>query len=114
MAGRCGTLSAGPIAASVGRPRKIRAAERRTARRTGVLLYLSLAERRAEIVADAAIHAKVAPEVWGDAMAELLAHVREGRASEGMAAAVTRSTIRASGRPTDRPSRRAVPAGGEC
>lgn len=65
-------------------------AERRTHGRTGVLLYLSLAERRAEIVADAAIHSKVAPEVWGDAMAELVAHVKQGRAGEGMAAAVTR------------------------
>lgn len=65
-------------------------AERRTHGRTGVLLYLSLAERRAEIVADAAIHSKVSPEIWGDAMAELIAHVRAGRAGEGMAAAVTR------------------------
>ena len=64
--------------------------ERRTHGRTGVLLYLSLAEHRAEIVADAAIHSKVAPEVWGEAMIELVAHVRAGRAGEGMAAAVTR------------------------
>lgn len=64
--------------------------ERRTAGRTGVLLYLSLAEHRAEIVADAAIHSKVAPEVWGEAMAELIVHVRAGRAGEGIAAAVTR------------------------
>lgn len=64
--------------------------ERRTHARTGVLLYLSLAERRAEIVADTAIHSKVAPEVWGEAMTELIAHVRAGRTGEGMAAAVTR------------------------
>ena len=64
--------------------------EGRTRRRTGVLLYLSLAERRAEIVADTAIHAKVAPEVWGEAMADLVAHVRAGRPGQGMAAAVTR------------------------
>lgn len=64
--------------------------ERRTHGRTGILLYLSLAERRAEIVADAAIHSKVAPEIWGDAMAELVSHVRAGRPGDGMAAAVTR------------------------
>lgn len=64
--------------------------EHRTRGRTGVLLYLSLAEHRAEIVADAAIHAKVAPEVWGEAMAELVTHVRTGRPGDGMAAAVTR------------------------
>lgn len=63
--------------------------ERRTAGREGVLLYLSLAEHRAEIVADAAVHRVVAPELWGDAMAVLVDAVREGRAGDGMAAAVT-------------------------
>ncbi|PTQ12268.1 hypothetical protein CLG96_06945 [Sphingomonas oleivorans] len=62
--------------------------EHRTASRTGVLLYLSLAEHQAEIVADAAIHAKVAPETWGDAMAALIEAVRDGRPGDGMAAAV--------------------------
>lgn len=62
--------------------------ERRTANRVGVLLYLSLAERMAEIVADEAIHAKVPPERWGDAMAALVEHVRQGRGGDGMAAAV--------------------------
>lgn len=65
-------------------------AEKRTASRTGVLLYLSLAEHQAEIVADEAIHAKVAPEVWGEAMAALIDAVRAGRPGEGMAAAVAR------------------------
>ena len=62
--------------------------ENRTRTRTGVLLYLSLAERRAEIVADAAITAKVAPELWGDAMAAMIPHLRAGRPGAGMAAAV--------------------------
>lgn len=65
-------------------------AENRTAGRTGILLYLSLAEHRAEIVADAAIHSKVAPEVWGEAMGDLVALVKVGRTGEGMAAAVAR------------------------
>jgi putative membrane protein len=63
-------------------------AERRTTERIGILLYLSLDERRAEIVADEAIHQAVPPERWGDAMAALIAEVREGKAGEGMAAAV--------------------------
>jgi len=63
-------------------------AERRTVGRTGVLLYLSLAEHRAEIVADQAIHSKVAPELWGDAMAALIAAVKAGRPGEGMVKAV--------------------------
>ena len=66
------------------------ATEQRTRAATGVLLYLSLAERRAEIVAERGIHARVAPEAWGEAMAALLAGVRDGRAGEGMAAAVER------------------------
>jgi putative membrane protein len=62
--------------------------EKRTKGRTGVLLYLSLLEHRAEIVADEAIHSRVAPDVWGDAMAALVEHVKAGRVGEGMAVAV--------------------------
>jgi putative membrane protein len=62
--------------------------ERRTATRTGVLLYLSLAERRAEIVADQSIQSKISGEEWGDAMVALLDGVRAGRPGDGMAAAV--------------------------
>lgn len=65
-------------------------AEQRTLGSTGVLLYLSLAERRAEIVADTAIHSRVANAVWGDAMAALVHAVRDGRPGDGMADAVTR------------------------
>ncbi len=61
---------------------------RRTAARTGVVLYLSMAEHRAEIVADDAIDAKVTPEVWGEAMAALVGEVKSGRPAEGMAKAV--------------------------
>jgi len=64
--------------------------EARTLSRTGVLLYLSLAERHAEIVADAAIHARAGGEAWGEAMAALLAGVRDGRPGDGMAHAVER------------------------
>lgn len=63
-------------------------AERRTHGRTGVLIYLSMREHRAEIVADAAIVAKVDPEVWGEAMAQLIAQVRDGRVADGLVAAV--------------------------
>ncbi|WAC23928.1 TPM domain-containing protein [Blastomonas sp. SL216] len=63
-------------------------AEKRTRGLTGVLIYLSMAEHRAEIVADSAIAAKVSPDVWGEAMADMIAELRAGRAGEGMAAAV--------------------------
>lgn len=60
----------------------------RTQAQTGVLIYLSLDEHRAEIVADSAINDKVTPDVWGDAMAALIDAVRDGRPGEGMAEAV--------------------------
>ena len=64
-------------------------AERRTIGRTGILLYLSAGERRAEIVADEAILAVTTPETWGEAMAALLTEVRAGRPGEGIVAAVS-------------------------
>ncbi|HTI30883.1 MAG TPA: hypothetical protein VL405_02040 [Sphingomonas sp.] len=64
-------------------------AEARTTGRTGILIYLSLRERMAEIVADDAIHARVPEERWGEAMAALVGEVGQGRVAEGMAAAVT-------------------------
>ncbi len=63
-------------------------AEKRTRGSTGVLLYLSLAEHRAEIVADAAIHSRVPNETWGAAMAAVLTAVRDNRPADGMADAV--------------------------
>ena len=63
-------------------------AEQRTSGRTGILIYLSMIEHRAEIVADEAIHALVPNEMWGQAMADMLAHVREGRIADGMVAAI--------------------------
>ena len=62
--------------------------ELRTRGRTGILIYLSLLERRAEIVADKAIADQVEPEVWGEAMAVLVDEVRAGRPGLGMAKAV--------------------------
>lgn len=66
------------------------AAQARTVGGTAILIYLSLDERRAEIVADTAIAARVAPDAWGDAMAAMLAEVRAGRIGPGIAAAVER------------------------
>ncbi|WP_410001667.1 TPM domain-containing protein [Sphingosinicella rhizophila] len=63
-------------------------AEKRTKGRSGVLLYLSLREHRAEIVADEAIHSRVTPEMWGEAMAGLIDNVKAGRPGQGMAEAV--------------------------
>lgn len=63
-------------------------AERRTHGRTGVLIYLSMREHRAEIVADEAIATKVSAEVWGEAMADMLKDIRQGRIAAGLVAGV--------------------------
>ncbi len=63
-------------------------AERRTIGRTGILIYLSMAERRAEIVGDDAITAVTTPETWGEAMTALIQDVKAGRPGDGIVAAV--------------------------
>lgn len=63
-------------------------AERRTVGRTGILIYLSMGEHRAEIVGDEAITAVTTPETWGEAMAALIKDVKDGRPGDGIVAAV--------------------------
>jgi putative membrane protein len=65
-------------------------AERRTTGRTGILIYLSMAERRAEIIGDEAITSVTTAETWGEAMHALISEVREGRVADGMVAAIER------------------------
>ena len=66
------------------------AAAGRTTGRTGILIYLSLAERRAEIIADEAILKVTDDHTWGEAMTALLTNVRAGQVGDGIAAAVER------------------------
>lgn len=65
-------------------------AERRTDIHTGILIYLSMQEHRAEIVADLTIASRVPDAAWEDAMAAMIGHIREGRVAQGMAAAVAK------------------------
>jgi putative membrane protein len=62
--------------------------EKRTTGRTGILIYLSMGEHMAEIVADEAIYTRVADTEWGDAMAAMIEQVAAGRVTDGMIAAV--------------------------
>lgn len=64
------------------------AAEGRTKAHTGILIYVSLRERRAEIIADAAITAKIDPEAWGQILADMIDKVRQGQTGDGLAMAV--------------------------
>ena len=59
-----------------------------TEARTGVLIYVALAERRVEIVADAGINAKVEQAVWDNLAQAVTDPAREGRLADGLVAAV--------------------------
>ena len=85
-------LVPGPVKSARVRAQAVRqfkvGAERRTTGHTGVLIYLSMRERRAEIVADESIAAKVPAEVWGEAMGDMLSEIRRGRVAEGLAGGI--------------------------
>ena len=56
--------------------------------RTGVLIFVSVAERYAEIVADAGIARKVAASVWDDVVNLLTLQIAAGRAADGFVATI--------------------------
>jgi putative membrane protein len=59
-----------------------------TALRTGVLIFVSVADRYVEIVADAGIAQKVPASVWDDAVASLTSQIAAGRAADGLVATI--------------------------
>lgn len=62
----------------------------RTELRTGTLIFVSVAERHVEILADAGISERVGADVWDDAVAEFVRLVRAGRVADGFDVAVDR------------------------
>ena len=62
----------------------------RTKNRTGVLIFVSLAEHYARIIADEGIAAKVHNSEWQAAIDALTAHMRDGRIAAGFTAAIER------------------------
>ena len=56
--------------------------------RTGVLIFVSVAERFAEILADAAIHQKVPEDTWQGIVDDLTDHIGRGQAGEGFVRAI--------------------------
>ena len=62
----------------------------RTGNRTGVLVFVSLAEHYVRIVADEAIAQKVHGSEWQAAVDALTAHMRIGRIAAGLIAAIER------------------------
>lgn len=61
----------------------------RTRDRNGLLIFISLLERRIEIVADIGITDRVAPSSWEDVITELGVSLRRGDPGEALARAVT-------------------------
>lgn len=55
-----------------------------TEHNTGVLIYLLLADRDVEIVADRGIHARVGDKIWSDICHAMEAHFRQGRFEQGV------------------------------
>ncbi|MGU3576207.1 TPM domain-containing protein [Brucellaceae bacterium C25G] len=62
-----------------------------TSQRTGILLFVSLAEHYAEVVADAGIHAKVEQEEWNAIVAVLMSHAKKDAVSDGFVEAIALS-----------------------
>ncbi|MGE0023915.1 MAG: TPM domain-containing protein [Hyphomicrobium sp.] len=56
--------------------------------RTGVLIFVSLAERQAEIVADAGIEARVPKGTWQEIVSRLTSAFTTGRHTDGFVAAI--------------------------
>lgn len=62
-----------------------------TSGRTGVLIFVSVAEHYAEVLADTGIDAKVPPGTWQGIVDELTSKIGAGRAADGFVAAITRA-----------------------
>lgn len=62
-----------------------------TAGRTGVLLFVAVAEHRAEVIADEGIYAVAPREVWDSVVARVIDGVRRGRLVDGLEAGVQRA-----------------------
>nr|WIE92540.1 TPM domain-containing protein [Mesorhizobium sp. WSM4875] len=60
----------------------------RTQARTGVLIFVSIAERYAEVVADSGIDAKVGQHVWDGVVRDLTQHAGDDRLADGFAKAI--------------------------
>jgi len=59
-----------------------------TTARTGVMLFVSLAERYAEVVADAGINSRVPQETWDGVVAGLITHARRAEIADGFVEAI--------------------------
>ncbi|GAA5543548.1 MULTISPECIES: TPM domain-containing protein [Brucella/Ochrobactrum group] len=59
-----------------------------TENRTGILLFVSMAEHYAEVIADAGIHARVEQDEWNAIVATLIHHASRSQMAEGFVTAI--------------------------
>ena len=62
-----------------------------TEARTGVLIFVSLAERYVEVIADTGIAAKVEQKMWDEMIARLIDETRAGRLADGLMQAIAQA-----------------------
>lgn len=60
----------------------------KTRERTGILLFLSLFEKRVVVLGDAGINAKVAPREWEEVVQTIVSGMHRDRPAEGLLAAI--------------------------
>lgn len=64
-----------------------------TKQRNGVLIYLSIENRKFAVLGDAGINAVVPENFWDDIKNGMIRHFREGRFTEGLAEAIERAGL---------------------
>lgn len=57
--------------------------------RTGILIFISLLERKVRVLADAGIHGKVADGTWDGVVAKVVAGMKSGQPGDGLVDAVS-------------------------
>jgi putative membrane protein len=82
----------------------------RTKESTGILIFVSLAERYARIIADDGIAGRVPQAEWQSAVDALTGHMRDGRIADGFLAAIERcGVVLATHFPSTGPERSELP-----
>lgn len=61
----------------------------RTKDRTGIMIFISLLERRVEVLADFGIDRKVGPDFWKDLVEKLSLQIKDGHIIEGLVSAIS-------------------------
>lgn len=62
----------------------------RTEERNGVLIYVSAAQRRAAVIGDSGINARLPHSYWNETLGAVLDRFRQGQYAEGLCAGIER------------------------